>query len=96
MLYRIIVSPRAQSEIIKAIDFYALDSLDAPGNFVRQLQKVYETLTSNPFFRLQYKSVRSLKIKKFPYSIYYTIDEDINSIRVLSCFHNKRNPKKRP
>lgn len=96
MVYRIIISPRAQSEIIKAIDFYALDSIDAPSNFVNQLQKVYEILTLNPFFRLQYKSVRSLKIKKFPYSIYYTIDKDINSIRVLSCFHNKRNPKKRP
>lgn len=50
MVYKIIVSPRAQSEIIKAIDFYAIDSVDAPSNFVTQLQKVYGILTLNPFF----------------------------------------------
>ena len=96
MVYKIIVSPRAQSEIVKAIDFYAIDSVDAPNNFVTQLQKVYGILSLNPFFRVQYKSVRALKLKKFPYSLYYAIDENKSCVRVLSCFHNKRNPRKRP
>ena len=96
MVYKIIVSPRAQNEIVKAIDFYALRSVDAPNNFVIQLLKGYGILTTNPFFRVQYKSVRALKLKKFPYSLYYTIDEDKSCVRVLSCFHNKRNPQKRP
>jgi toxin ParE1/3/4 len=96
MVYKIIVSPRAQNEIVKAIDFYALHSVDAPNNFIIQLQKGYEILTLNPFFRVQYKSVRALKLKKFPYSLYYTIVEDKSCVRVLSCFHNKRNPKNRP
>jgi toxin ParE1/3/4 len=96
MVYKISVSPRAQNEIVKAIDFYALHSVDAPNNFILQLQKGYRILAINPFFRVQYKSVRALKLKKFPYSLYYTIDENQKSVRVLSCFHNKRNPKKRP
>jgi plasmid stabilization system protein ParE len=96
MVYKIIVSPRAQSEIVKAIDFYALDSVDTPSNFVVELQKVYEILSLNPFFRVQYKSVRALKLKKFPYSLFYTIDENQGCVRMISCFHNKRNPRKRP
>ncbi|QBN19717.1 type II toxin-antitoxin system RelE/ParE family toxin [Flavobacterium nackdongense] len=96
MVYKIIVSPRAQNEIVKAIDFYALHSFDAPNNFILQLQKGYRILAINPFFRVQYKNVRSLNLKNFPYSLYYTIDENQNTVRVLSCFHNKRNPKKRP
>jgi toxin ParE1/3/4 len=96
MVYKISVSPRAQNEIVKAIDFYALHSVDAPNNFILQLQKGYRILAINPFFRVQYKSVRALKLKKFPYSLCYTIDENQKSVRVLSCFHNKRNPKKRP
>jgi plasmid stabilization system protein ParE len=96
MVYKIIVSPRAQNEIVKAIDFYALHSVDAPNNFILQLQKGYGILSLNPFFRVQYKSVRALKLKKFPYSLYYTVDEHQKSVSVLSCFHNKRNPKKRP
>lgn len=96
MVYKIIVSPRAQNEIIEAIDFYAIHSVDAPNNFIKQLQKAYGILAISPFFRVQYKTVRALKLKKFPYSIYYTIDENKSCVRVLSCFHNKRNPKKRP
>jgi len=96
MVYKISVSPRAQNEILKAIDFYATRSVEVPNNFILQLQKGYEILATSPFFRVQYKSVRALKLKNFPYSLYYTIDEKQSSIRVLSCFHNKRNPKKRP
>lgn len=34
MVYKIIVSPRAQNEIIEAIDFYTIRSVDAPNNFI--------------------------------------------------------------
>lgn len=96
MAYKIIVSPRAQKEIENAIDYYALYSLDAPVNFVAVLKEAYITLTSSPFFRVRYKNVRALKLKKFPYLLYFIINKDKNTIRVLSCFHNKRNPNKRP
>lgn len=96
MAYKIIVSPRAQKEIENAIDFYALYSSDAPLNFITELIAVYNSLKTNPFFRVRYKNVRALKIKRFPYSLYFIINENQNTIRVLSCFHNKRNPNKRP
>lgn len=96
MVYKIIVSPRAQKEIENAIDYYALYSVDAPINFIASLKEAYETLETNPFFRSRYKNVRALKIKRFPHSLYFIINEDKNTIRVLSCFHNKRNPNKRP
>jgi len=96
MVYKIIVSPRAQNEISKAIDFYAIHSVDAPSNFIIQLQKDYRILSINPFFRIYYQGVRAVKLKKFPYSLFYTIDENKSCVRILSCFHSKRNPKKRP
>lgn len=96
MVYKISISPRAQNEIVKAVDFYAVHSVDAPNNFIKQLQKGYGILTINPYFRVQYKNARSLKLKKFPYSLFYTVDENLKSVRILSCFHNKRNPKKGP
>ena len=96
MAYRIIVSPRAQKEIENAIDYYALYSVDAPVNFIASLKEAYNTLETNPFFRVRSKNVRAVKIKKFPHSLYFIINEDKNTVRVLSCFHNKRNPNKRP
>jgi plasmid stabilization system protein ParE len=96
MAYKIIVSPRAQMEIENAIEYYALYSADAPINFIAALKEGYNSLGTNPFFRVLHKNVRTLKIKRFPYSLYFVINENQNTIRVLSCFHNKRNPKKRP
>ncbi|MEP6931858.1 MAG: type II toxin-antitoxin system RelE/ParE family toxin [Flavobacterium sp.] len=96
MAYKIVVSPRAQKEVIKTIDYYLERSEDAPGNFITQLEKNYAILTENPFFRLQYKNIRSLKLKKFPYSLYFTINEKTQVVHIIACFHNKLNPKKRP
>lgn len=96
MAYKIIVSPRAQKEIENAIDYYALYSTDAPANFIAVLKEAYETLETNPFFRVRYKNVRALKIKRSPHSIYFVVNESQNIIKVLSCFHNKQNPNKRP
>lgn len=96
MAYKITVSLRAQREIENAIDYYALYSADAPGLYIAALTEAYVTLEISPFFRIRYKNVRSLKIRNFPYSLYFIIDEDKNTVRVLSCFHNKRNPSRRP
>ena len=96
MAYKVLVSPRAQKEIENAIDYYALYSSNAPLNFITALNSAYNSLEINPFFRVRYKDIRSLKIKRFPHSLYFIINENQNTIRVLSCFHNKRNPNKRP
>ena len=95
MIYKIIVSPRAQKEIENAIDYYAMYSVDAPINFLAVLKETYTTLEKTPFYRVRYKNVRALKIKRFPHSLYFIIDEDNNTVKILSCFHNKRNPNKR-
>ena len=39
MGYRIIISPRAQQEIIEAIDYYTQKSLLTPSNFIASLDE---------------------------------------------------------
>ena len=40
--------------------------------------------------------ITTILADKIPYSLYFVIDEAQNTVRILSCFHNKRNPNKRP
>lgn len=96
MVYNLIISPRAQKEIEKAIAYYIPNYSDIPNNFIIQLQNVYKTLKTNPFFKIRYKNIRSLKLKRYPYSIYFTINENNNTVKIISCFHLKQNPKKQP
>lgn len=96
MAFKIIVSPRAQKEVENAIEYYALYSTDAPRNFVTSLEEAYNSISEIPFRRIFYKNVRALKLKRFPYLLYFVVDETKNAIRILACFHCKRNPDKRP
>jgi toxin ParE1/3/4 len=96
MAYNVIVSPRAQKEIENAIDYYALYSTNAPLNFILALKETYNVLATNPFFRIRYKNIRALKMSKFPYTLYFVVYQTQNTVKVLSCFHNRRNPNKRP
>lgn len=92
MAYKVIVSPKVQKEIENAIDYYALYSEDAPASFIAALKEDYIALETNPFFRVRYKNIRAIKTKGLPHSLYFIINDDKNIVRVLSCFHNKRNP----
>jgi toxin ParE1/3/4 len=96
MAYKITVSPRAQKEIENAIEYYALYSADAPRKFVFALKNTYAALETSPLFRVRYKNIRALKINNFPYSLFFVVNDTRKNVRVLSCFHNKRNPNKRP
>lgn len=96
MVFEIIVSPKAQREIENAIDYYSLQNPEIPSKFIKSISESYSTLETNPFFSLRYKNIRALKINRFPFSLYYIVDEKKKKVRVLSCFHNKRDPNKRP
>ncbi len=80
MAYKVIVSPRAQKEIENAIDYYVLYSADAPKSFILYIEETYTLLGINPFFRVKYKNIRAIKIKKFPYSLF------LSSIRIIIRF----------
>ena len=96
MGYRIIISPRAQQEIIEAIDYYTQKSLLTPSNFIASLDEVYHVLLLSPYFRICYSNVRVIPLNNFPYSIFYVINEQESKIRILSCFHTSQQPNKNP
>jgi toxin ParE1/3/4 len=95
-MFEVVVSVRANKEIENAAEYYALYSAKAPFHFIDSLQKAFDALKHNPFYGVRYKNVRAYKLKKFPYNLYYIVNENKNTIRILACFHNNRNPKKRP
>jgi plasmid stabilization system protein ParE len=94
--FKILVSPIAQKEIIEAIEFYQSRSKQAPAHFIQSVENSYKRLKLNPNYSIRYKNVRSVKINKFPFSLFFVILEKDKTIEIISCFHNKRNPKRKP
>ena len=96
MDYKIIVNKRALKEIKEAINYYKSKSYLAPIKFILNLEKTYSSLTKYPYYRIRYKNVRSIKVIKFPYSLFYILHEETSLIQILSCFHNKLDSNKFP
>ncbi len=96
MEFDIIIAPRAQKEIENAIDFYAVHSLIAAKYFIDSLSECYHKLSANPYFAIRYRNIRGIKLRKFPFSLYFVINENRNIVKILSYFHNRKNPSHRP
>jgi hypothetical protein len=96
MAYKLLVSIRAQNEIEKTIEYYSLRSENAPMLFIESLEKAYEAISINPNYEIRYKNIRSFKINKFPFLLFFAINIEEKEVKILSCFHSKLNPKKRP
>lgn len=88
MNYKIKVSPRAQKEIEDTYDYYSNYSKDVPTKFLTTIRSAYEILQKSPYLKIHYKNIRSLKLNKFPHSLYFTINEEKHIINILACFHN--------
>jgi plasmid stabilization system protein ParE len=60
--------------------------------FVHSLNEGLDRIKTNPFgYQVVYRNTRRMILDKFPYSIYYLIQDAI--IIVLAVIHHKRNPE---
>jgi len=96
MSYKIIISPKAQNEIEESYDFYFGRSRSSAINFISSLAETYNIVSLHPHFQFVYKNIRAVRIKKYPFALYFVVDESTSIVRVLSCFHTSRNPLNHP
>ena len=71
-------------------------SLKVAQNFLKDYEKTLYKIKQNPYFQIYYKNFRGLPLKKFPYIVFYTIDENLNVITIKGIFHTSQNPGKYP
>lgn len=96
MAYKINVSYKVQKEVYKAIDFYNDVSELVPAKFIDAIQETYLKLSVNPFYQIRKNTIRAIPVKGFPYLLLFSINEQNREVRILSCFHTSKNPRKYP
>lgn len=96
MGFKIIVSKKAQLEIEKATAYYSEINTKLAFKFYLALIETYNKIKLNPYFEIKNKNYRAVPIVKFPFLLFFVINEDKNEVKILSCFHTSRNPKKYP
>jgi toxin ParE1/3/4 len=91
MTYRIVVRPEAAREVQEAFDWYEQRSAGLGPEFLRAADACLARVQRNPLaFPQVHKEVRRVLMRKFPYALFYLIEEE--SIVVVACFHAKRDP----
>ena len=96
MSYKLVILDRAQEEIDQAYDYYSQISSGVLRSFDEQLEKVYQSLEANPFYEIRYGKLRALPFKKFPFVVFFAVNEKSKTVYIYSVFHSSQNPEKYP
>lgn len=92
MNYRLLIQPEAELDLEEAYNWYEKGSSGLGSEFIRAVDASLALIGRNPFaYRVVYQQVRRKLIRKFPYAIFYFVEED--TIVVVACFHAKRDPQ---
>ncbi|KFE98448.1 plasmid stabilization system [Chryseobacterium formosense] len=86
----------AEENIEEATEYYANISLKVLKSFNKQLDLSISRIVTNPYFQKKYRDIRAFPLKKFPYIIFYEINEEEKMIYIVSVFCTHQNPEKYP
>lgn len=95
-MYNYLVEPKAQKEYDESIEWYSERSELAAINFIKSVDAALLLITKKPYqFKNTYKNFREVSLKKYPFAIIYSVEENLKIIIIVSIYHHKRNPKKK-
>jgi plasmid stabilization system protein ParE len=88
---RIAFSPGAHIDIFSAVHWYELKDPTLAFRFLSELRSTLRRIAQFPYrFPLINSTVRRALLKRFRYSIYYSLD--IDGISVIAVIHQRRAP----
>jgi len=95
MVADLVMSDAAEDDVSEAYAYYERQRLGLGEDFLEGvdfcIESVLRASKGRSFFHLDYR--RAL-VRKFPYAVFYTFDEDKNQVTVYCIFHASRDPKK--
>ena len=93
-IYEVIVSVEAHEDFLGAVEWYEGQKQDLGIEFALKFDEALDLLEDNPHLcKLVAAEVRKMSMKKFPYAIYYDIDEELKEVGILAILHHKRGPE---
>lgn len=85
--FKISYSPESLREIKYIVDYYNNKSKGLRSRFRKNLLAEIAAVKENPFTTsFRYDNVRFAVVKKFPYAVHYTVNEQTNIIKIQAVF----------
>ena len=84
MSYIIIVQPSAKTDIIEIKKWYRTKKNGLEIDFLNELKANVNLIKQNPLlFQVKYDSLSVIVLKRFPYLVYYTFENNIVNIHAV-------------
>jgi toxin ParE1/3/4 len=97
MNFEVILTKIAETHIEEACDYYdSTYNTQLTLNFLSDLEQTIAVLENNPYFQIWTDNYRAIPLSKFPYLVFFEIDETQYMVKVIAAFHTSLNPTKYP
>jgi plasmid stabilization system protein ParE len=84
----LLISSRAEADLVSAFDWYHKKGADLGGDFVRCIDATISLIHRSPqIFRKRHGPLRMAMIPRFPYAIYFLWNEEARFISVRRILH---------
>ena len=93
MKFTIILDTRAIHDIQEAIDYYDEKQIGLGIKFENHLDTYFKSISKNPFYQNRYDQIHCLPLKKFPFMIHFSVNEQSFEIFIHAIINTSRNPK---
>ena len=92
--YQISFTPDAYQDLNNATKWYENEKIGLGKRFYKSVSTMIGTLSENPFlFAVRYKGIRGALVEKFPFSIFYLVEEGQQCVHIIAILHNAQNPE---
>lgn len=92
MNYKLVIKSEAENDLDEAIKWYKEQSENLSLQLLNEIEETIYKIQKYPeHYQKRYKEIRIIFTRKFPYGIYYTLEEE--TIFIHAILHNKQNPK---
>jgi len=93
MNFRLLFAPEIEGDVLDGYHWYESKARGLGEDFLRIFYAFSSEIARNPMiYRKVYGDFRRRLLKRFPYSIYFLIEDDL--IIVFGLFHCARDPRK--
>src|SRR5690625_2796043 len=97
MTYRVIISGYAKHNIKHGVAYHNNKvAAEAAAEFIQDYELALKKIKQSPHFQVYYKNFRELPLKRYPYIIFYRVDEKNKLILINGVFQANQNTDKRP
>jgi plasmid stabilization system protein ParE len=92
MAKHFVVRREAEAELNEAFVWYEDRVPGLGSDFLLQVDACFNTILRTPeLYPVVHRNIRRAILRRFPYEVFYVIDEP--RISILAIFHSKRDPK---